>query len=493
MNDRFKRLFLVAVFASAGLLFLQVYWIVREWNRSEDILQREVDYSFQQAIDREWAVRKDTLTTYLSYFLHDTNFVQFKTMLNEKDNTWMVRMFDPGKPKDYFSWSNPRLGLDGPMTPSQREFVITRFIEDNVRKSIASDIVFFYTQRFGKVWSDKYLALKLDTMLVKVFFKEELLRNNVVNDFSIAYADTSAKHLFPQKNSSSLLSKEILVNYQQVNDPDKKYLAQATVVSPKIVLLKRMWLMISGSLLLLAFTLFALYRMYKTIIRQKQLDELKDDFISNMTHELKTPIATVTAAIDGLQYYDALEDRERAKRYLDTSRKELQRLDELVSKVLELSVGQRSDDQVRKEKFILKEFLEQIFLSFSLQSNLEWHLDMSDELKIYGDKQRLLSVFQNLTENAIKYGKGNTRLNIVAKEDDGKLKMIFRDNGPGIDPAFVPHIFKKFYRVRTGDRNLKGFGLGLFHVQAIIAAHGGNIMAETNAGLIFIINLPLHD
>ncbi|PZR29003.1 MAG: hypothetical protein DI535_04655 [Citrobacter freundii] len=493
MKNRFRRLFLFAVLASAGLLCLQIYWIVREWDRSEDILQREVDYSFQQAIDREWAVRKDTLASYLSYFLHDTNFVQFQTQLNKKDSTWMVRMIDAKNAKDYSSWSNPQLGLNGPMTPKQRDFVIDRFVEDNVRKSIASDVIFFYTQRFGKIWTDKYKALKLDTARVNKFFKEELIRNNVHNAFSIAYVDTSSKQLLPQKGNDFLQSKKLLVNYTQVNDFDKKYLAQATVDSPAIVLLKRMWLMISGSFLLLGFTFFALYKMYKTIIRQKQLDELKDDFISNMTHELKTPIATVTAAIDGLQYYDALEDKQRTKRYLDTSRKELQRLDELVSKVLELSVDQRMNGQLRKERFALKDFLEQLLSSFSLQSSLEWDLAIRDDVKVYGDKQQLLSVFQNLTENAIKYGNSNTKLNIEVSEEEDRLRIVFQDNGPGVDAAFLPHIFNKFYRVRMGELKVKGFGLGLFHVQTIITAHGGSIKAENNDGLTFIINLPLHD
>lgn len=493
MKNHFRRLFLFAVLASAGLLCLQVYWIVREWNRSEDILQREVDYSFQQAIDREWVVRKDTLTSYLSSFLHDTNFVQFQTQFNKKDSTWMVRMIDTRNAKDFSSWSNPRLGLNGPLTPQQRDFVIKNFVEDNVRKSIASDVIFFYTQRFGKVWTDKYHALKLDTACVSKFFKEELIQNDVSNAFSIAYADTSLEQQLPQKGDGFLQSKKLLVNYTQVNDFDKKYMAQATVDSPRIVLLKRMWLMISGSFILLGFTFFALYKMYKTIIRQKQLDELKDDFISNMTHELKTPIATVTAAIDGLQYYDALEDKQRTKRYLDTSRKELQRLDELVSKVLELSIDQRMNAQLRKEKFSLKDFLEQLLSSFSLQSSLEWDLAMRDDVKIYGDKQQLLSVFQNLTENAIKYGNGSTKLSIDASEEEGQVKIIFRDNGPGVDAAFLPDIFNKFYRVRKGEQKVKGFGLGLFHVQTIITAHGGSIKAESSDGLTFIINLPLQD
>lgn len=490
MRNRLRQIFILAVFASAGLLCLQVYWISLEWSRSKDILQREVDYSFQQAIDGEWNQRKDTLSAYLSRLLHDTGFVQFNTRYNEKQQIWMVIMYDPQNEKDYFSWSNTRLKLSGPLTPVQKDLVIDRFVQDNIRKSVASDVIFYYTQRFGKVWAKKYEELKLDTLVVNDLFRKELAGNKINTAYSIFYADTSRKQSFPGTDSRSLYSKRLPVNFSQVNDPDKRYLAQARVASPVLVLLKRMWLIVTGSLLLLGLTFFCLYRMYRTIIRQKQLDEMKDDFISNMTHELKTPIATVTAAVDGLQYYDALQDQQRTQRYLDTSRKELRRLDEMVSKVLELSVHKNLGQDLRKERFLLKEFLEQILSSFTLQKGLSWAILVNDNLKVNADRERLSGVFQNLVENAIKYGNEETVIQIDAKEEYGFTKIFFSDDGPGVDAAFLPYIFNKFYRVPSSQRQVKGFGLGLFQVSSIIAAHSGMIEVKSINGLSFIISLP---
>jgi signal transduction histidine kinase len=489
MNNRLRQLFLMAVLAAAGLLCLQVYWIYKEWTRSKDILQREVDYSFQQAVDKEWEQRKDTLTNYLSDFLHDTSFVKFGTKFNEKEKTWMTILYDPDNPKDYFAWSNKLFPASEHLSDEEREGVINRFIRENLRKSVASDVIFFYTQRFGKVWTKKHDDLVLDTSLMKTLFRRELDQYNIDVAFSITYIDTIRNELV-EKKGSALYTKPIGVQFNRVNDYEKRYVAKATVPDPDIVILKRLWLIGIGSLLLLALTFWSLFRMYKTIIRQKQLDELKDDFISNMTHELKTPIATVGAAIDGLQFYDAMNDKERSKRYLDISRKELNRLDQMVSKALELSIEQNISGHLVKERFALRPFLEQLLFSFDVQSGFNWEISIDEEEKVYADKEKLSALFQNLIENAIKYGGEKTMMYFDIERDGDLLKIKVRDNGPGVDKAYLPHIFNKFYRV-PGAGNVKGFGLGLYRVAGIIKAHGGTVMAENKEGLSFVITLPL--
>ncbi|MET0462134.1 MAG: HAMP domain-containing sensor histidine kinase [Chitinophagaceae bacterium] len=489
MNNRLRQLFLMAVLAGAGLLCLQVYWIYKEWTRSKDILQREVDYSFQQSVDKEWGRRKDTMSAYLSDFLHDTNFVKFGTKFNEKEKTWMTILYDPENPKDYFAWSNKSFPVSAHLSDEEREGVIDRFVGENLRKSIASDVIFFYTQRFGKVWTKKHDDLALDTSLMKSLFKKELDQYNIGVAFSIEYVDTIRNELVGKKGTD-LYTKPIGVQFSRMNDYEKRYVAQATVKDPGIVILKRLWLIGIGSLLLLALTFWCLFRMYRTIIRQKQLDELKDDFISNMTHELKTPIATVGAAIDGLQFYDALNDKERTKRYLDISRKELNRLDQMVSKALELSIEQNISGHLVKERFALRPFLEQWLSSFDVQSGFVWEISIDEELKIYADKEKLAAVFQNMIENAIKYGGKNTMMYFAAEKEGNFMKIKIRDNGPGIDKMYLPYIFNKFYRV-PGAGDVKGFGLGLYRVAGIIRAHGGTVMAENAEGLSFVISLPL--
>jgi len=325
---------------------------------------------------------------------------------------------------------------------------------------------------------------------VAAFFEKELRSANINTAFRISYRDTTADKKRLSKTNSTVLSAETPVNFASLNDYDKKYLAVGIVQSPSVVLLGRMWLAISASVILLVLTLFCLYRMYRIILRQKKLDQLKDDFISNMTHELKTPIATVSAAIDGLQYYEALEDRDRTIRYLNASRAELNKLDEMVSKVLELSTSESGDQPLRKEHFLLRGFLEDMFSSFRLQPSFSWQMNINEDLHVWGDRGKLESVFANLISNAIKYGHNTVEVSVSAYEENKQLRILFADNGPGINSVHLPYLFNKFYRGDPGFSSVKGFGLGLFYVKNIIIAHGGEISAYNEKGLRFLIQLP---
>ncbi|HEX2847639.1 MAG TPA: HAMP domain-containing sensor histidine kinase [Chitinophagaceae bacterium] len=493
MKHRLKQLFTLSVIASVGLLCLQAYWISEEWKGGKDILKRQVDYSFQQAIEKEWNKRKDTLSAYLEEFLSDTNFIGIGTKYNEKEKMWMITMYDPENPSDYSSWSSKTIPVGEKLLPGQKEQIIERYISDNVRRNVLNDVIFFYTQRFGKVWTKKHAEMNIDTGLVSKLFADELRKNDITTGFRIRYRDTTMQKEPAGEEFSAVRSIELPVNYLTLNDYDKKYKAVALVESPGFVLLKRMWLAILSSVILLGLTLFCLFRMYRTIIRQKQLDELKNDFISNMTHELKTPIATVAAAVDGLQYYDALEDKQRTQRYLNTSRKELRKLDEMVSKVLSLSVTENLNGKLKKENFYLKEFLEGLLSSFTVQASFSWQLEIEPLLKIYGDREKLMSMFQNIIENSIKYGGNSIVMHVKARSTTDKLLIEISDNGPGIDNAHLPFIFNKFYRASSQNAGVKGFGLGLYYVARIISAHGGRIEAVNNNGLSFLIQLPIKD
>lgn len=493
MKHRLKQLFILSVIASVGLLCLQIYWINEGWNSGKDILKRQVDYSFQQAIEKEWNKRKDTLSAYLEEFLSDTSFIGIGTKYNEKEKVWMITMYDPENPSDYSSWSSKTIQVGEKLLPGQKEQIIEKYISDNIRRNVLNDVIFFYTQRFGKVWTKKHAEMNIDTVLVGKLFSDELSKNNITTGFRIRYRDTTVQKEPAKEQFSAVRSTELPVNYLTLNDYDRKYKAVALVESPGFVLLKRMWLAILSSVVLLGLTLFCLFRMYRTIIRQKQLDELKNDFISNMTHELKTPIATVAAAVDGLQYYDALEDKQRTQRYLNTSRKELKKLDEMVSKVLSLSVAENLNENLKKESFYLKEFLEELLSSFTVQASFSWQLEIESLLKIYGDREKLASVFQNIIENSIKYGRDNIVVYVKASSTGDRLLMEISDNGPGIDNDHLPYIFNKFYRTSFENAGIKGFGLGLYYVARIISAHGGRIEAINKNGLSFLIQLPIKD
>ena len=494
MNRSLRQLFILSVIAGIGLLALQVYWMQQEWQSGKDILKRQADYSFQKAVDNELQARKDSLGRFLENLLSDTNFIAITTKYNTIEKIWMIRMYDPYNEKDFGTFINKSMPVGPTLLPGQKERIIKTYVTDNVKKSISSDIIFFYTQRFGKKWSEKFSELKLDTARLSQMFREQLGKNNIYSGFSIAYADTTQKAIVFDRSLIKLNS--VAVNFSSVNDIDKKYVATPHVGSPFMVIIKRMWISLTSSLLLLLLTLYCLYRMYRTIIKQKQLNDIKNDFISNMTHELKTPIATITAAIDGLQYFNGLHDVSRTERYLNTSRNELQRLNDIVTKVLDLALYEKQVIELKKEHNSLREIFVEIISSLEMQGrkDFSYEMDIHESMIIYGDRTHLASVFHNLIENAFKYASKRLHLIISAVVNNNNISVEVKDNGPGMEEKYLPYIFDKFYRVPSrNESNIKGFGLGLFYVSCIVKQHSGDITVRSKKGegTIFTVVLPV--
>ena len=495
-TSHFRKLFFLALTAGFGLFVLQVYWMQNEWKNSTSLLQRQIDHAFRSAVDSEQSLRKNKLNTYLESILNDSNYIGIKPRYNEKEKKWMVMMFDTRNKKDYSSWTDTLIATGPIFSPNQKKQFIHQYIMNNVSRNIEEDVIFFYTQRFGELWTTKYHGLYLDTGYLKNRFSQELTEQNIHSNFRIIYTDTSTQTNILQKDDWSFTTKPNYVNFNSINDSRKKYQAVAYVYHPLTLLIRRLWLALLATFLMLSLCFYCLYKMYEALLKQKELHELKNDFISNMTHELKTPIATVRAAIDGLQFFDALQDQEKSLRYLNTSRTELQRLDELVTKVLEISVYERHLLELNKEKIDLEQMLEIVVQTFEVKGNtFTYHINPYNiKTTVNADRTHIKNVLYNLVDNAIKYVPDNLHLEFSLTTDENYIMLAVADNGAGIEERHLPRIFEKFYRITTSNLpSVKGFGLGLFYVKKIIEQHGGTIKVESeiNKGTAFMIQLPI--
>ncbi|MEY2901013.1 MAG: hypothetical protein RLY89_119 [Bacteroidota bacterium] len=272
---------------------------------------------------------------------------------------------------------------------------------------------------------------------------------------------------------------------------------QASFEAPTSFLMRKIAPQILLSLLLVAFTSISFLFLYRNLLAQRRLTLMKNDFISNITHELKTPIATVNVAIEALRNFDALQSPERTKEYLDISASELQRLSLLVDKVLKLSMFENKDIELQKSHFNLKELVEEVMHSMRLQfqknkATISFKT-AGEPFNIHADRLHITSVIYNLLDNALKYGGSKPEIKVELAATPQEFKLRVEDNGIGISPEYANKVFEKFFRVPSGDHhNIKGYGLGLSYAAHVVHQHGGTISVESQPGKgsAFTIKLP---
>ncbi|MEO6287350.1 MAG: HAMP domain-containing sensor histidine kinase [Dyadobacter sp.] len=268
-------------------------------------------------------------------------------------------------------------------------------------------------------------------------------------------------------------------------NPVRHLFMQASFPKPVSYLLQRMGWLLGSSVLLLILTTGCFLLMLNTILRQKKLSEIKNDFINNMTHELKTPISTVTAAIEALLHFGALKDPAKTNDYLTISQNNMHRLSDLVEKVLNLAVDERQELELRPEPINLSELVATLVADHRVRAvkQVNFKLDIPEATTVSVDRVHFSNVLNNLIDNAINYSAEQVvvRMN-YRKEPDG-WQLAVADNGIGIPKAYHNAIFDRFFRVPTGDLHVvKGFGLGLAYVRQVVERHGGNIRVTSEPG-----------
>ena len=259
---------------------------------------------------------------------------------------------------------------------------------------------------------------------------------------------------------------------------------------------KRIAIPILFSVFLVAFTALSFSLLYRNLLRQNRLSDIKNEFISNITHELKTPIATVSVAIEALRSFNANLDAQRTKEYLDISANELQRLSLLVDKVLKLSMFEKKEIELQYELLDMKSLVQEVTSSLRLQFEkykAQVNISTDGDTTLEGDRLHLVSVIFNLLDNAIKYSADSPRIHVKIIGKGDRVNLVIQDSGIGIPEEYKGKIFEKFFRVPTGNlHNAKGYGLGLSYVAHVINRHHGTINVESipGDGSEFIISLP---
>lgn len=351
--------------------------------------------------------------------------------------------------------------------------------------------------------SDKPLKERVNFKILDQDIKAELINNGVNIHYHFIVTTQDGREVYRCPDYSDEGSE---FTYTQVlfrNDPSSK-MGVVKVHFPDInsYIFSSIKFMIPS----VFFTLILLVTFIITLVlvfRQKRYNEIKNDFVNNMTHELKTPIASISLATQMLNDDSVTKSEKMRKHLVGVITDETKRLRFLVEKVLQMSMFDRKKSSFKKKHLDLNEMVESIANSFSLRvehTGGKINVDIGAvDSDIYVDEVNFQNVIFNLMDNAVKYRKTDEPVNIYLKtwNDDKWLYLSVHDTGKGIKKDDLKKIFEKFYRVGTGNvHDVKGFGLGLAYVKKVVDLHDGEIKvdSEYGKGSTFTIKLPvIHD
>ena len=270
------------------------------------------------------------------------------------------------------------------------------------------------------------------------------------------------------------------------------------VPNQKTIIWQEMFWFIVGAILFTLIITTAFFITIRTLLKQKKLSEIKSDFINNMTHEFKTPLATISLAVDALKNEKVKGNPEKTSYFTNIIKEENKRMNKQVETILQAALLDKQEVQLNLKKLPAHDMITSALNNITLQveekqGKLEVHFDAEKDL-ILADEVHFTNLINNLLDNAVKYSKEPLEIKLTTSNSGNQLKIKIEDNGIGMNKETVNRIFEKFYRAHTGNiHNVKGFGLGLSYVKTMVEAHHGTIKAESilGKGSTFTVSVPL--
>ena len=479
MNTKKYRwiLYLITITIIATIT-VQVYWNYNNYIQNKQRVANEIQLSLDNAIEEYFAdITKKSRVAFLDTTSNHTNTsIKFKTFFSKVKIDTLVK---PNAVTKRFEKLKPGI-LD---TDVDHISAIKVFKDKNI--DTVKDFEVFANKLFIAISHDSIEYTKIDSLL-----KNQLSAKKIVLDYRLKhYAGDSV--IFKSNTNN------VVLNWKGVNSKSTflKNNEQFRVLfkDSSLEALKRSSTGILLSLLLSLTIISCLFYLLKIINKQKELAEIKNDLISNITHEFKTPITTVSTAIEAIGAFNAIDDKEKTKKYLSISSLQLTKLHHMVEKLLETATLDSGKLLLQKEEIDIVELIKNIALRNEFHSgekNIHF-VSNKEKLIILLDPFHFENAISNLIDNAIKYGGNEIEIHINRVLDN--LEITIADNGNQIEKNQREKIFDKFYRIPKGNtHNVKGFGIGLFYTKKIVEKHDGKIQLLPNSkNTIFKITLPI--
>ncbi|SDR66505.1 two-component system, OmpR family, phosphate regulon sensor histidine kinase PhoR [Formosa sp. Hel1_31_208] len=511
MNDsKYKYILYVIVIVILSTIGIQAFWNYKNYQTNKQQLTKDVQTSLDKAVD--------------DYY---TALAQNTTLGLKLEGNAQKNVFDDGGFLDELSLSidesNKRFNhLDSLKIGDLKGVTVLRGLQiDSVEKLEKSENKSISPKEFKQklkeikanyetdsfkvdisgiemLTSKIFISINNDTLDLKKIdslFKSDLTRKNINLEYRLDFNDSIAEdhnniNLLEYKNSDKN-HKLVLSNTAKSTLLPKNSELNIYYENETWVVLKRIvWTIIISTLLVLA-VISCLFYLLKIIKHQKQLAEVKNDLISNITHEFKTPIATIGVALESIQNFNALNDKAKTNNYLDMSTLQLSKLNTMVEKLLETATLDSENLELNIDTYNISEVITAIIDKHKIQNDLK-----SIQSNIPSDIIAKVDVFHfenavnNIIDNAFKYGGDDIIVDL--KQSESKIELTISDNGHSLSKTNKERIFEKFYRVPKGNtHDIKGFGIGLYYAKKIIDKHHGSLTLDLkNKRTTFKISLP---
>jgi len=315
---------------------------------------------------------------------------------------------------------------------------------------------------------------------------DQLLSDN----FYKLYMDSAnnKNHVYPLEPQSG----------SSLENMTREELLSVIVPHQKTIIWKEMSWFIVGAILFTIIITAAFFITIRTLLRQKKLSEIKSDFINNMTHEFKTPLATISLAVDALKNDKVTGNKEKTDYFTGIIKEENKRMNKQVETILQAALLDKQEVQLNLKQLPAHEMVKSALNNITLQveekqGRLEVNMNAEKDM-ILADEVHFTNLVNNLLDNAVKYSAEQPYIKLTTDNAGKQLRIKIEDNGIGMNKETLNRIFEKFYRAHTGNiHNVKGFGLGLSYVKTMVEAHHGTIKAESvlGKGSCFTVTIPL--
>ena len=469
---------LIAVFA--------VRWLYSEYNTEKMLLQKNLFEQFMSARSR--VMDSVIAKNFIGPLLTENEGMRIRTMHHTGDSTGIdslkVIAFNTHVDTIWKSRQAPELRLDENST-SIRQNLTLELKTDSIDKDLYRGVKLFISKVAGPEGEAAYFNRHIetsDTALIQQYFSENLQQQNL-----------NVKTLWIRNQPSTALPPPLF--YFESRLFEEPYAAK--IEDYNQFLLTSILSQLFFALLLLLITGFAFSLTYKSLRSQQRLAVLKDDFISNMSHELKTPLATMKVAVEAMREMDPVSKKETMQDYLGMTSQEITRLDLLINNIMNSMLIEHMQQPLRNETMNVEEAIENVLRSFKLNpAHEKMHFRLTADagaMLIEADEVHVQGIFYNLIDNSLKYGGENVVMAVHLTQTPNQVIVTFSDNGPGIPQAYLHKVFDKFFRVPTGDRhNVKGYGLGLNYVAQVMKQLGGSVSAKNlqEGGCRFTLEFP---